>query len=38
MGPQPKIAKLFIGLMALGGLLSLSYGLIQMHPLNNFVS
>jgi hypothetical protein len=36
MTSQPKIAKLFIGLMALGGLLSLSYGLLQIHPLHHF--
>ena len=32
MKSQPKIAKLFIGLMALGGLVSLSHGLLHLHP------
>jgi hypothetical protein len=32
MKSQSGIAKLFIGLMALGGLVSLSYGLLQVHP------
>jgi hypothetical protein len=36
MTSQPKVAKLFIGLMALGGLASLSYGLLQLHPLHHF--
>jgi len=36
MTSHPKIARLFIGLMALGGLLSLSYGSLQMHPLHHF--
>ena len=36
MTSQPKVAKLFIGLMVLGGLLSLSYGLLQIHPLHHF--
>jgi hypothetical protein len=31
MTSQPKIAKLFIGLMAAGGLISLGSGLAQMH-------
>jgi len=32
MKSHTQIAKLFIGLMALGGLVSLSYGLLHMHP------
>jgi len=32
MTSQPKIAKLFIGLMAVGGLASLGYGLLETHP------
>jgi len=32
MKSQPKVAKFFIGMMALGGLVSLSYGLLHMHP------
>jgi len=36
MTSQPKVAHLFIGLMALGGLASLSYGLLHIHPLHHF--
>jgi len=32
MKSQPKVAKFFIGLMVLGGLASLSDGLLHMHP------
>ena len=32
MKSHPEIAKVFIGLMALGGVASLSYGLLHMHP------
>jgi hypothetical protein len=32
MASQPKVAKFFVGLMAVGGLVSLSHGLLHMHP------
>jgi len=32
MTSQPKVAKFFIGLMAVGGLVSLSNALLHMHP------
>ena len=35
MTSQPKVAKFFIGLMALGGLVSLTRGLLQMHPFHH---
>ena len=35
MKSQPKVAKFFIGLMALGGLTSLSCGLLHMHPFHH---
>jgi len=35
MKSQPEIAKLFIALMALGGLVSLSCGLLQTRPLHH---
>jgi hypothetical protein len=35
MKPHPKIAQLFIESMALGGLVSLIYGLLHMHPFHH---
>jgi len=36
MTSRPKVAQLFIGLMTLGGLLSLSHGLLQIQPQHHF--
>jgi len=35
MTSQPKVAKCFIGVMAMGGLVSLSYGLLHVHPFHH---